>query len=1051
MINCLSSTVRLFIGLCTLGVCMARCGDSGTPKIVVNQHDHIMLIGGNLCSRMINFGHFETELQLNFPDHQLLVRNMCDGGDTPGFRPHSGRPKPWAFEGAEVFQTELARDSRSVGHLEFPDEWLTRLKTDVILAFFGYSESFTGDDGIELFKDELQAFIEHTLAQRYNQESTPQLILVSPIAFEDLSAIMDLPDGQKENSNLKKYTDVIRQVAAQNSIPFVDLFYPSLNWYNLSGDPLTIDGFQLNDKGNKMLGSYLAKQVFGKSNQQSEYRDLVHEAVMEKNWFWHNDFKIPNGVHVFGRRYDPFGPDNYPYELKKIREMTAIRDTAIWKALHGEAMDLIKADATTSKLPPVQSNYEPSDKNGNPQYLYGEDALAKLKVPPGYKIELFASEQEFDDLANPVQMSFDNKGRLWVATMPSYPHYKPGDSKPDDKLIILEDTDGDGKADKQTTFADKLHLPIGFEIAREGVYLSQGTNLVLLVDEDGDDQADRKEILLSGFDDHDTHHAISAFCADPSGAIYMGEGVFLHTNVETPYGTVRATNGGFYRYAPQRHHLERTAQISIPNPWGIAFDEWGQPFFAETSGPDVRWMTPGSIKPLYGVGSPKSYNLIEDAHRVRPTSGLEYMHSSHFPDELQGGLMINNTIGFLGTKIHTMVDDGTGYDSQHQLDLVVGSDPNFRPVDMEIAPDGSLYLVDWHNVLIGHMQHNARDPYRDHVHGRVYRITYPSRPLIEPAKIVDASIEELMDNLKLNEYRTRYRTRRELRGRDKNEVLSALQIWIRELDQKDARYEHHLLEALWVSWGHNQVDQELLNRLLNANDFRARTAAVKVLRYVGHQVNNQIDLLAQAIEDENSRVRLEAIVTSSWQPAGDALDLLSKAISDTSDIWIKDTYQSAVNFVQGRTSKETGAELVTALTGVARNIYVKGHEIYNRDGFCVTCHQADGKGLEASGFPPLAGTKWVNGDVDRLIKITLKGLLGPITVNGKDYPGQVPMTPYEGMLNDTEIAAVLTYVRNSFTNEAGVVYPEQVKKVREEVKDFKGFYNPTELLQVHPH
>ena len=287
------------------------------------------------------------------------------------------------------------------------------------------------------------------------------------------------------------------------------------------------------------------------------------------------------------------------------------------------------------------------------------------------------------------------------------------------------------------------YIPVGIEFAPEGVYVSQGTNLVLLTDTDGDDKADKQEIILSGFDDHDTHHVISAFAADPSGAIYMGEGVFLHTNVETSYGPVRATNGGFTRYAPQRHHLERVAQLAIPNPWGIAFDDWGQNFFAETSGPDVRWMLPGSVKPRYGNATHKSFNLIEDEHRVRPTSGLEFVSSRHFPDEVQGDLIINNTIGFLGTKLHNMVDDGTGYSSTHRVDLVTSEDKNFRPVDMEFAPDGSLYMVDWHNVLIGHMQHNARDPYRDHVHGRIYRITYPSRPLVEPAKIVDATIDAL--------------------------------------------------------------------------------------------------------------------------------------------------------------------------------------------------------------------------------------------------------------------------------------------------------------------
>src|SRR5690606_8843283 len=129
---------------------------------------------------------------------------------------------------------------------------------------------------------------------------------------------------------------------------------------------------------------------------------------------------------------------------------------------------------------------------------------------------------------------------------------------------------GDGKADKQSIFADHLHLPIGFEFAPEGVYLSRGKNLVLLKDTDNDGTADHKEVILSGFDDHDTHHAHSAYSMDPSGAIFMAEGVFLHTNVETSYGPVRGVNGGFYRYAPQTKKLERVAQVSIPNPWGIA-------------------------------------------------------------------------------------------------------------------------------------------------------------------------------------------------------------------------------------------------------------------------------------------------------------------------------------------------------------------------------------------------------------------------------------------------------------------------------------------------
>lgn len=398
-----------------------------------------------------------------------------------------------------------------------------------------------------------------------------------------------------------------------------------------------------------------------------------------------------------------------------------------------------------------------------------------------------------------------------------------------------------------------------------------------------------------------------------------------------------------------------------------------------------------------------------------------------------------------------MVDDGTGYHSEHRQDLVWSDDDkNFRPVDMEFAPDGSLYFLDWHNVLIGHMQHNARDPLRDHVHGRVYRITYPDRPLVEPAEVDGASIPVLLDNLKLPEYRTRYRTRRELRGRDVNEVLPALKNWVNNLDKNSSQYEHQLLEALWVSWGMDQVDQELLRRLLEAEDYHVRTAAVRVLRYTGHQVDDQADLLMQAVKDDNGRVRLEAIVAASWLDEDTGLAILEEAKKKPLDKWMEGPYQSAVAHIQKiSVTEHEEKENLTDLKGEARDLFLKGKEIYERDGYCITCHQPDGEGLSASQFPPLAGTRWVNGSEERLVKIVLKGLMGPIKVLDREYPGQVPMTPFGGLLDDEEVAAVTTYVRNSFGNTASVVKPETVKKVRAEIVDKEGFYDPQEILSDH--
>lgn len=1030
-----------------------------TAAVLTLQKDaHVVLIGNGLGSRMMHFGLFETELQRRNADKQLVIRNMCDEGDTIGYRDHSGRNNPFAFPGAEKFYTLSKTKDRwgsantGSGAFESPDQWLIRLKADIVIGFFGFNESYNGAAGLDSFKEELTLFINHTKNQKYNGASTPQLALVSPIAFQDLSKLYGTPNGIQENVHLSLYATAMREVAAQHNVLFIDLFTPTQVWFTSSPEQLTRDGALLTEAGYAKLTPILTDGLFGASSASGDFNKVL-TAVREKNWFWNNFYKIPNGVHVFGRRHKPFGPDNYPDELMKLEEMTAVRDQGIWAAVAGQTFNIAAADEKTHKLPEIKTNFNlKNKKNGSPEYKYGAEAEAALSVPEGYKVQLFASEKEFPNLANPVQMSFDNRGRLWVSTMPSYPHYKPGDAKPDDKLLIYEDTNGDGRADKETVFADKLHLPIGFEFAPEGVYVSQSSNLVLLSDTDGDDKADKREIIMSGFDDHDTHHAISAFCADPSGAFYMGEGTFLHSHIETAYGTIRSTNGGFFRYSPQRRQLERTARQSIPNPWGIAFDNWGQDFYAETSDPNVHWMLPGTVKAPFGEFAPMSRNIIEKGHMVRPTSGLEFVSSRHFPDDVQGDLLICNNIGFLGIKQHKKTDDGTGYVTKHRQDLLVSKgDGNFRPVDLEFAPDGSLYVVDWHNVLIGHMQHSARDPLRDHVHGRVYRITYPSRPLIKPMQIVGASIPALLNGLKEPEYRTRYRVRRELRGRPAADVLAAIKPWVAKLDKTDANYEHHVLEALWVSWGLDMVDQALLEQSLQAKDYHARAAAVRVVRYNGHRITNQSALLQKAASDENGRVRLEAVAAASWMEPTVGLQIIETAKKQPIDDWSKAPVEVAAATLSGKVIKEEKAEIAkTDLKGEAKKLFELGADVYSREGHCITCHQPDGNGLPAAFFPPIAGSEWVTGSKERLITLTLHGLMGPINVKGVDYPGVVPMTPFKG-LSDQEIAAVLTYVRNNFGNKAGPVMPDEVKAVREKTKDQAGFASPEQLLKEFPH
>lgn len=873
-------------------------GDSA-KALAIEKGSKISFVGGGLGSRLGKFGFFETEIFLRYPEEDILIRNMCDEGHTPGHRQQPGRSQAnqFAFPGADkLVHPEFQVNSSPQGHYETADQWLARYRSDVVIGFFGFSSSFYGADDVERFKKELAGFIKHTRSQKYNNKSVPQLALVTPLAFEDLSETHGTPDGVSENSNLALYSQAMKDVAAEHGVLCVDAFTASQSWYQ-PGEELTHDGVNLNIAGMKKFSDFLATALFAEDVADAGKRPAVQAAVAEKNRLWLNDFKIPNGVHVYGRRYGPYGPQNYPNELQKIKEMTLIRDHSVWAALKGEEFDVAAMDAGTLELPPVPTNFKPSNKNGDTNYKPGETSVTNIKVPEGYKVELFASEREFPRLANPVQMSFDNKGRLWVATMPSYPHYRVGDALPQDSLLILEDTDGDGKADKETVFAGDLHLPIGFEFAPEGVYVSQGDSIVLLKDTDGDDQYDEKVILLSGFDDHDTHHNVSAFCADPSGAIVGGEGVFLHTSVETAYGTVRGTNGGFYRYSPQRKHLMRYAQYSIPNPWGIAFDDYGQDFFLHTSGTRFSWMLPGTVKARYGANM-KAEDLIT-SEGVRPTSGIEFLSSRHFPDEVQGDVIINNNIGYLGAKQHQMLEQETGFTSKFRQNLFFSEDKNFRPVDLEFAPDGSLYFIDWHNVLIGHMQHNARDPYRDHVHGRVYRMTYPSRPLVEPAKVDGASIAELLENLKLPEYRTRYRTRRELREHDADEVVAAATAWAAKQTE-----EHAKLEALWVTWGVNKVDESLLKELLAVKDHRVRAAAVRVLRFNTFAIADHAALLDAAATDKHGRVRLEAMIAASYLDKETGLAIVEKSKEAGLEKRFDDVYKFAIATLSNAKVKE---------------------------------------------------------------------------------------------------------------------------------------------------
>lgn len=1050
-----------------------------TLPLELQENETLVFLGNSLAERMEHHNYFETLLQKQFAGRNVTFRNMGFPGHTAAFRPEAGNDDPWAFPGGEKFHPEI-REHLGIGHYPKPDEWLTIVQASTIVAFFGFNESFAGPEELENFKNELRAFVDHTLSRSYRQngQQPPRLVLATPIATEDLPQYA-LPDAGRRNQTLQQYAQAVLEVAQEKKVGAIDLYTPTAAWFAASDAPLTINGIHLSAEGYKNLAPLLMEKLYGESPSLSTADDLLCAAIADKAWFWRNDYRMLNGVHAYGRRWAPYGNFNYPEEIEKIRQMTVLRDRNVWAIAEGKSSTLDVDDSVTRPLSPVETNYAASEKNGSLDYLKVEqDILDKFELPEGYQVSLFASEQQFPNLGNPCQMRFDNQGRLWVSTLISYPHYQPGDPKPNDMILIYEDTDQDGRADKETVFAQGLHMPIGFELAPEGVYLSQEPFLLLLKDTDGDDHADKTEYLLDGFDPHDTHHAISAFDVDNGAGIFMCEGRFLHSQVETPWGPQRMTDGGAWRFDPHSWKLERVFQSDVSNPWGVAHDEYGQNFLNDASGGNQYWMLGNSVKMPHSLEIEK-VSKFNYEHHTRPTSGSEFIYSRHFPDEVQGDYIYCNTIGFLGIKDYKTVEDGSEIKGQFRQNLIQSTDGNFRPCDLEIAPDGSLYFVDWHNTLIGHMQHSARDPLRNSEYGRIYRITYPSRPLVEPPQIAGAEIATLFENFKLPELNARKRSHRELRGRDKEEVITAAV----KFAAANAGDERLVLEALWATWGQQAPSEPLLQASLSAKDHRVRSAAVRVVRHCLHLLADPKPYLLAAAQDPHPRVRLEALSAASWLGGSDGAEILLTVASQPTDRWIRNSLNAAILSLKPAAESllATGAvhdqdltvdvdklfagELPGALKPQNfrtkskkfadkqfKQQYDLGQRVFLEEGSCHTCHREHGEGVPRI-YPPLAGSEWANGDPERLVKLTLHGVWGKIQVKGKLYEpggGVPPMTAIGNMFTDAEITAVLNYVRTSWGNDAPLIQQADVERIRQETSDRRKFYSPEELLEMHP-
>jgi putative heme-binding domain-containing protein len=860
------------LGLLVLVVGMAAAGDcrpaasAEAARLEIRKGDHIAFVGNTLADRMQHFGHLEARLHARFADQELVIRNLGFSGD------------------------EINLRLRSAG-FGTPDEHLARVGADVILIFFGGNEAYRGPEGLAGFKKELDEYLAHLQGEKYNGSSAPRLALIAPLAHEDLKN-PHLPDGRAHNANLALYSRAMGEVAAARGVPFVDLFSATSAVFDQAQAAHTINGIHLNDSGDALVAELIDQALFPDARLKLDAQRLeaIRQAVLDKNFYWFHRYRTTDGYSIYGERsHLKFvnGQSNREVmqrEMAVLDVMTANRDRKIWAAAQGREYTV--DDSNTPEFLTVISNKPGTGPNGAHVFLDpGAEAIGKMTVGKGLKVELVASEKEFPELINPVQMAFDTKGRMWVAVWPTYPHWKPKAEEMNDKLLILEDSDGDGKTDRVKTFADKLHNPTGFEFWGGGVLVAMAPDLLFLKDTDGDDKADVRVRVLTGLDSADTHHTANSFVLDPGGAMYFQEGTFHHTQVETPWGPpVRLANAGVFRYEPRTQKFEVYVAYDFANPHGHVFDRWGQDIVHDGTGanPYHGALFSGRTQfPRKHAPPPQVYQ-----QRTRPCPGTEILSSRHFPEEYQGNLLVGNVIGFQGILRYRIEPAGGSLKGTELEPILSSSDPNFRPSDLEIGPDGALYFTDWHNPIIGHMQHNLRDPNRNKIHGRVYRVTYEGRPLEKPAVIAGASVDALLELLKSPEDRVRYRARIELSGRDTAEVIAAVKRWTRTLDPSDPEYQHHLMEGLWLHQSHDVVDEGYLRGMLDSREPYARAAAVRVLCGWRDRVPSVLDLLREKAADPEPRVRLEAVRAASFLDQPEAVEVVAIAREQPRDPYL---------------------------------------------------------------------------------------------------------------------------------------------------------------------
>ncbi len=677
------------------------------------EDDVVVFLGGTNMLRMQQAGYLEAQIARSFPNVRAKYRDLAWEGDTV-FRQGTviDRWRKQAHFG----------DLKGLGSLA---DQLDRLNANVVIVQFGQTESLADSAGVDPFVNAYNDLLDAITADGR------RIALISPIAFEAPADPL-IPDLSRRNEDLAHYVAAIEKIAEQRKLIFVDLFKHSQG-------RLTNNGMHVRDDAQPRLAREIAKQL-EITAVEDEALEPLRRAIVEKHRLWYDYWRPANWKLLYGddaRRQFTRGQVSFREEWQQLVPLIESADKRIWRIAAGKN--------------------DPGPERPRPETLHGDESadieaeLAAFTVADGMQVNLFASEEH--GLTSPLAIRWDPAGRMYVTVTTTYPHVRPGDL-PNDKIIVLEDGNADGRADHSTVFAEGLNIPTGLEWGDGGVYVGQNTELLFLKDTSGDGKADTRRVVLSGFGNGDSHQTINSFVWSPGGELYFGQGDGCESRVETPWGVSSLYQAGFFRLRPRRLQLHPLLDdfMGPGNPWGVAFDRWGQIFSIDGAG-GVTFLSPGQVpvshrRRLRTIGQPGGY------------CGIGYLEGRSLPAEMQGDFAVGD---FKANRVKrfTVESEGAGYKLYWKQPLLHSRHRNFRPVDVKMGPDGAIYIVDWYNPITCHQDDAFRDPRRDKAHGRIWRVSSKGsedRVDVRPGDLSKAPIEDVINALASPEQFTRYQS-----------------------------------------------------------------------------------------------------------------------------------------------------------------------------------------------------------------------------------------------------------------------------------------------------